>query len=97
MTSSSQEKRVESRTDVCNQWDHRKPGEKNSKRQDINMGFLAIDKLAEKHDIKVNKLKHKALTGDGFLFGSEKALLSKASDVYEPQMVRAVEGNRQLL
>ena len=37
------------------------PGKKYEKTRH-NMGFLAIDKLAEKHDIKVNKLKHKALT-----------------------------------
>ena len=51
------------------------PGKKYEKTRH-NMGFLAIDKLAEKHDIKVNKLKHKALTGDGFIFG-QKALLVK--------------------
>ena len=32
------------------------PGKKYEKTRH-NMGFLAIDKLAEKHDIKVNKLK----------------------------------------
>lgn len=41
-----------------------------------NMGFLVIDKLAEKNDIKVNKIKHKALVGDGFISG-QKALLVK--------------------
>ena len=51
------------------------PGKKYEKTRH-NMGFLAIDKRAEKHDIKVNKLKHKALTGDGFIFG-QKALLVK--------------------
>ena len=51
------------------------PGKKYEKTRH-NMGFLAIDKLAEKHDIKVNKLKHKALTGDGLIFG-QKALLVK--------------------
>ena len=45
------------------------PGKKYEKTRH-NMGFLAIDKLAEKHDIKVNKLKHKALIG-------QKALLVK--------------------
>ena len=49
------------------------PGKKYEKTRH-NMGFLAIDKLAEKHDIKVNKLKHKALVGDGFISG-RKALL----------------------
>lgn len=51
------------------------PGKKYEKTRH-NMGFLAIDKLAEKHDIKVNKLKHKALVGDGFISG-QKALLVK--------------------
>ena len=51
------------------------PGKKYEKTRH-NMGFLAIDKLAEKHDIKVNKLKHKALVGDGFISG-RKALLVK--------------------
>ena len=30
-----------------------------------NVGFKVIDRLAEKYDIKVNKLKNKALVGDG--------------------------------
>lgn len=41
-----------------------------------NMGFLVIDRLAEKNDIKVNKLKHRALVGDGFISG-QKVLLVK--------------------
>ncbi|MDD6190966.1 MAG: aminoacyl-tRNA hydrolase [Firmicutes bacterium] len=41
-----------------------------------NMGFLVVDRLAEKCGIKVNKLKHKALTGDGRI-GGEKVLLVK--------------------
>ncbi|MDO4486308.1 MAG: aminoacyl-tRNA hydrolase [Bacillota bacterium] len=41
-----------------------------------NMGFLAVDKLAEKYDIKINKLKHKALVGDGIISG-RKVLLVK--------------------
>ena len=41
-----------------------------------NMGFMAIDILAEKYDIKVNKLKFKALTGEGRIAG-EKVLLVK--------------------
>jgi PTH1 family peptidyl-tRNA hydrolase len=41
-----------------------------------NMGFLVVDKLAEKNDIKVNKIKHKALVGDGFISG-QKVLLVK--------------------
>lgn len=41
-----------------------------------NMGFLVVDRLAEKNDIKINKLKHKALVGDGFISG-QKVLLVK--------------------
>ena len=41
-----------------------------------NLGFITIDRLAHKHGIKVNKLKHKALTGEGNIAG-EKVLLVK--------------------
>ena len=34
-----------------------------------NMGFIAIDQLAEKHNIKVDKLKFKALVGEGRIAG----------------------------
>lgn len=43
-----------------------------------NVGFDVIDRLAEASGIKVNKLKFKALTGEGFI-GSEKVLLLKPS------------------
>lgn len=41
-----------------------------------NAGFDAIDKLAEKHNIKMDKLKHKALLGEGRI-GAEKVVLIK--------------------
>ncbi len=41
-----------------------------------NMGFLTIDRLAEKNGIKVNKIKHKALVGEGII-GGKKVLLVK--------------------
>lgn len=41
-----------------------------------NIGFITIDYLAEKHNIKVNKIKHKALVGEGFISG-EKIMLIK--------------------
>ena len=41
-----------------------------------NMGFMAIDVLAEKYSINVNKLKFKGLTGEGRIAG-EKVLLIK--------------------
>ena len=41
-----------------------------------NIGFHAIDYIAEKNGIKVNKLKHKALIGEGNISG-EKVVLVK--------------------
>ena len=40
------------------------------------MGFLAVDLLAEKYGIKVNKLRFKALTGEGRIAG-QKVLIMK--------------------
>ena len=40
-----------------------------------NAGFICIDSLAEKHGIKVNKLKFKALIGDGRIGGVRCLLL----------------------
>lgn len=51
------------------------PGKKYEKTRH-NMGFLVVDRLAEKNDIKINKIKHKALVGDGFISG-QKVLLVK--------------------
>ncbi len=41
-----------------------------------NVGFSAIDVLSAKFGIKVNRLKHKALTGDGIIKG-ERVILVK--------------------
>lgn len=41
-----------------------------------NAGFLALDILADKYDINVTKLKHKALTGTGMI-GGHKVMLVK--------------------
>ncbi|MDD6043162.1 MAG: aminoacyl-tRNA hydrolase [Eubacteriaceae bacterium] len=41
-----------------------------------NMGFITVDQLAEKHNIKVDKLKFKALVGEGRIAG-QKVLLVK--------------------
>ncbi len=41
-----------------------------------NVGFCTIDYLSAKYGIKVNRLKHKALTGDGNIKG-ERVLLVK--------------------
>ena len=41
-----------------------------------NMGFLALDALAAKYGIKVGKIRHKALIGEGTIAG-EKVILVK--------------------
>ena len=41
-----------------------------------NMGFMAIDLLADKFGIKVDKIKHKALIGEGRI-ANQKVLLAK--------------------
>lgn len=41
-----------------------------------NIGFTVLDLLAENHQIKINKIKHKALVGEGFISG-QKVLLVK--------------------
>ncbi len=51
------------------------PGD-NYKYTRHNMGFLAIDNLAEKLNIKVNKIKFKSLIGEGNYKG-EKVILVK--------------------
>lgn len=40
-----------------------------------NIGFMAIDALAEKYDIRVNECKHKALIGKGMINGSKVVLV----------------------
>ena len=40
-----------------------------------NMGFITIDQLASKHDIKVDKLKFKALVGEGRIAGQKVVLV----------------------
>ena len=40
-----------------------------------NMVFLAVDFLAEKYDIKVNKIRFRALTGEGRIAGQKVLLL----------------------
>ena len=41
-----------------------------------NIGFIAMDYMSEKYGIKINKVKHKALIGEGTIAG-EKVLLVK--------------------
>jgi PTH1 family peptidyl-tRNA hydrolase len=40
-----------------------------------NLGFITVDLLAERHGIRVNKIKHKALTGDGLIKGEKVKLV----------------------
>jgi PTH1 family peptidyl-tRNA hydrolase len=40
-----------------------------------NMGFLALDLLAERNGIKINRLKHRALCGDGAVAGRKVILV----------------------
>ncbi len=51
-----------------------------------NIGFITVDYLAEKYDIKINKIKHKALVGEGIISG-QKVLLVK------PQTFMNLSGN----
>lgn len=51
------------------------PGRKYEKTRH-NMGFLVLDEFADRHGIKVNRIKHKALVGEGRI-GGEKVLLVK--------------------
>ena len=51
-----------------------------------NIGFITLDFLAEENDIKVNKIKHKALVGEGTISG-QKVLLVK------PQTFMNLSGN----
>lgn len=51
-----------------------------------NVGFLTLDYLANRHGIKVNKIRHKALVGEGLIAG-QKVLLVK------PQTFMNLSGN----
>lgn len=51
-----------------------------------NIGFITLDLLAEKHEIKINKIKFKALVGEGMISG-QKVLLVK------PQTYMNLSGN----
>jgi PTH1 family peptidyl-tRNA hydrolase len=51
-----------------------------------NIGFIALDLLAEKHGIKINSIKHKALVGEGRI-ADQKVILVK------PQTYMNLSGN----
>jgi PTH1 family peptidyl-tRNA hydrolase len=50
-----------------------------------NIGFITLDYLAERHDIKINKIKHKALVGEGRIAGQKVLLV-------EPQTYMNLSG-----
>lgn len=51
-----------------------------------NIGFTTLDRIAKEYGIKINKIKHKALVGEGFISG-QKVLLVK------PQTYMNLSGN----
>lgn len=51
-----------------------------------NIGFITLDYLAEKNNININKIKHKALVGEGIVSG-HKVILVK------PQTYMNLSGN----
>ena len=40
-----------------------------------NIGFMTVDLLAERHGIKIKKIKHKALVGEGVIAGKKVMLV----------------------
>lgn len=61
------------------------PG-KQYERTKHNIGFITLDYLAQQNNIKINKIKHKALVGEGFI-SNQKVLLVK------PQTYMNLSGN----
>ena len=51
-----------------------------------NIGFITVDQLADKYGIRINKIKHKALIGEGQIAG-QKVILVK------PQTYMNLSGN----
>ena len=50
------------------------PGEKYSNTKH-NIGFITVDQIAERHGIRISKLKHKALVGEGMIAGKKVMLV----------------------
>ena len=40
-----------------------------------NIGFITVDQLAERHGVRISKLKHKALVGEGMIAGRKVMLV----------------------
>ena len=58
-----------------------------------NLGFLTMDRLAERHGIRVNRKDSKALVGVGEIDGNP-VMLAKPQTYHEPQrdVARAADG-----
>jgi len=66
------------------------PGPKYSNTKH-NIGFLTVDLLAERHGIKIGKIKHKALVGEGMISGKKVMLVKPQTYMNESgQSVRSV-------
>ena len=70
------------------------PGKK-SENTRHNMGFLAVDLLAEKYGIRIDKIKFKALVGEGRIAG-QKGPFGETADLYESQRTIHRGGNEFL-
>ena len=56
-----------------------------------NIGFVTVDYFAERHNIKINKLKHKAYTGEGMIAGKKVMLVKPQTYMNESGMsIRAI-------
>ena len=56
-----------------------------------NIGFITVDLLAERHGIRISKLKHKAYVGEGLIAGKKVMLIKPQTYMNESgQSVRQV-------
>ncbi len=53
-----------------------------------NIGFITVDQLAEKHGIKINRIKHKALVGEGLIAGEK--VIAKELEHIPNEKVRGI-------
>jgi len=66
------------------------PGAKYSNTKH-NIGFLTVDLLAERHGIRIKKIKHKALVGEGLIAGKKVMLVKPQTYMNESgQSVKSV-------
>ena len=56
-----------------------------------NIGFMTVDLLAERHDIKIKKLKHMGYTGEGIIAGKKVMLVKPQTFMNESgRSIRAI-------